>query len=84
MLGLERVYRFIIMLYPETQVMSPRIRRHLRIVLRLMPHLWMLHQLLSSSLYPWLVGRLDSDQGVLRMSTSVCIGALDGVFKAQC
>ena len=84
MLGLERVYWFIIILYPETQVTSPRIRQHLRIVLGLISHLWMLDQLLVILSPSRLVGRLDSDQEVLRMSTSVCVLSLGWCFKAQC
>lgn len=81
MLSLERVYRFIIMPYPETQVTSPRIRLHLHIVLQLTSHLWMLYQLLVVLSPSWFVGRLDSDQEVLRMSTSVCIWSLGWCFQ---
>lgn len=84
MLCLERVYWFIIMLYPETQVTSPRIRQHLHIVLGFRSHLWMLDQLLLVLSPSWLVGRLDSDQEVLRMSISVCVLSLGWCIKVQC
>lgn len=55
MLGLERVYWFIIMLYPETQVTSPRIRQHFHIVLGFRSHLWMVDQLLVVRSPSWLL-----------------------------
>lgn len=72
------------MLYPETQVTSPRIRQHLRIVLGLISHPWMLDKLLVILSPSRLVDRLDSDQEVLRMSTSVCVLSLGWCFKEQC